>query len=49
MELVTTADHKAKCTHSGSVSDYEKAHGVKYGTDAAKAKAETLNKKCPCK
>lgn len=49
MELVTRADHEAKIPHSGSVSDYEKAHGVKYETDAGKAKAKALNKKCPCK
>ncbi|WP_422100111.1 RHS repeat domain-containing protein [Taylorella equigenitalis] len=47
MQLVTTADHEATYPHSGSVSEYEKHHGVKYDTREAKQKADELNKgKC---
>ena len=48
MELVTTADHEATFPHAGSVSDFEKAHGVEYGTQEALDKAEELNGTCPC-
>ena len=48
MELVTTADHKAACPHSGSVSDYEKTHDVEYESQEAKDLADELNGKCPC-
>jgi RHS repeat-associated protein len=48
MELVTTADHEATFPHAGSVSDFEKAHNVEYGTQEALDKAEELNGPCPC-
>lgn len=48
MQLVTVTDHKAKIPHSGSVAEFEKAHGVTYGDKAAIDKAKELNKlKCP--
>jgi RHS repeat-associated protein len=48
MELVLRVDHEATFPHAGSVSDFEKAHGVDYESDEAIAAAEELNKKCPC-
>ena len=52
MQLVTTADHKAKIPHSGSVSMFdeftEKVYGsrVKYGSAEAIRRANELNKSC---
>ena len=45
MQLVTRKDHEAKFPHAGSVSDFEKAHGVKYETPEAKKKASKLTKR----
>ena len=45
MQLVTRKDHEAKFPHAGSVSDFEKAHGVKYETPEAKKKASNLTKR----
>ena len=49
MQLVTTADHRSTFPHSGSVSQFEKAHGVTYGTRAAKDMAIKLNAKASAK
>ena len=48
MELVTRADHEATFPHSGSVSDFEQTHDVKYGKKEAKDLADELNGQCPC-
>ena len=44
MQLVTTVDHEATFSHSGSVSEFENYHGVKYETSEAKKMADELNK-----
>ena len=43
MQLVSTEAHMESLPHSGSVSQFEKANGVKYETPAAKQKAHKLN------
>ena len=45
MQLVDTASHEASFPHAGSVSQFEKYHGVKYESSEAKL---IVNKKC-CK
>ncbi|WP_420000718.1 RHS repeat-associated core domain-containing protein [Aquitalea magnusonii] len=47
MQLVKTSDHVASLPHSGSVSQFEEAHGVVYETLEAKELALRMNaKKC---
>ena len=49
MQLVSTEAHIASLPHAGSVSQFEKANGVKYETPAAKQRAHEINAKKPCK
>ena len=51
MQLVTTADHVASLPHGGAVAEFQKAHGVEYGSNEAKDLAKALNNgtcKCNC-
>jgi len=43
MQLVKTSAHEASFPHSGSVSQFEKHHGVKYESVEAKKTAKSLN------
>jgi RHS repeat-associated protein len=45
MQLVETSAHEATFPHSGSVSQYEQYHGVKYESLEAKKTAKSLNYK----
>jgi RHS repeat-associated protein len=49
MQLVKTDAHEASFPHSGSVSQFEKEHGVKYESKEAKGVAKGLNDKQPKK
>ncbi|WP_289367382.1 HNH endonuclease [Pantoea stewartii] len=43
MQLVETSAHETTFPHSGSVSQYEQYHGVKYESLEAKKTAKSLN------
>lgn len=49
MQLVKTEAHEASFPHAGSVSQFEKEHGVKYESKEAKTVAKGLNDKQPKK